>query len=64
MAKKKNKGGRKPVEPHKKMILVGFYVQQAVVDMLGGKEKTRTLAKDYIEHKADQEEIGRYAAHG
>lgn len=67
MAKKKNKanrGGRKPVEPSKKMVLVGFYVQQCVIDLLGGKDKTREMAKQHVESKADVEETGRFAMHG
>lgn len=62
--KKTNRGGRKPVEPSKRMILVGFYVQQSVIDLLGGKDKTREIAKEYVEHKAEVEETGRFAMHG
>ena len=54
----------KPVEPSKKMVLVGFYVQQCVIDLLGGKDKTREIAKEHVEHRADVEETGRFAMHG
>lgn len=64
MAKRKQKTGRKPIEPSKRVVLVGFYVQQSIIDLLGGMEKTREMAKQHIEHKADVEETGRYAMHG
>lgn len=66
MAKKKNKanrGGRKPVQPSEKMVLVGFYVKQWMIDLLGGKDKTREMAKNSIEVAAINEDTGRYAAH-
>jgi hypothetical protein len=51
MAKKKQKGGRKPVKPEEKVILVGFYTKKAFVDNVGGMEKAREIAKHYIENK-------------
>jgi hypothetical protein len=64
MAKKKQKGGRKPVDPAKKVILVGFYTQKSVIDSLGGMENARELAKTYIEARAEADEVGRMAMHG
>lgn len=49
MAKKKQRGGRKKVDPKKKVILVGFYTKKEVVDQNGGMDQTRSLAKEYIE---------------
>lgn len=49
MAKKKQKGGRKPVEPSEKVILVGFYTKKKVVDDVGGMEEARKLCKEFIE---------------
>jgi hypothetical protein len=49
---KKIKTGRKKVAPEKKVILVGFYTRKEVVDMNGGMEQTRELAKQYIENIA------------
>jgi hypothetical protein len=46
---KKIKTGRKKVSPEKKIILVGFYTRKEVVDINGGMEQTRELAKQYIE---------------
>lgn len=64
MAKRKQKSGRKPVDPSKRVVMVGFYVQQSIIDLLGGMEKTREIAKSHVEHKADVEETGRFAIHG
>jgi len=50
MAKKKQKGGRKPVEPSEKVILVGFYTKKKVVDEVGGMDEARKLAKDAVEN--------------
>jgi len=51
MAKKKSNGGRKPVEPSEKVILVGFYTKKRVVDNAGGMEQARETAKNYLEEK-------------
>lgn len=50
MAKKKS-GGRKPVEPAEKVILVGFYTKKKVVDKAGGMEQAREIVKNYLEGK-------------
>lgn len=47
--KKKQKTGRKPVEPSEKVILVGFYVRQKVVDANGGMDKLREKCKNAAE---------------
>lgn len=52
MAKKKQKGGRKPVDPQEKVILVGFYIKKNFVDLAGGMDTVRGLAKEYIESVA------------
>lgn len=49
MAKKKQKSGRKPVEPSEKVILVGFYTKKKYVDGVGGMNNARHLAKEYLE---------------
>lgn len=49
MAKKKKSGGRKSVKPAEKVILVGFYTKRAIIDGLGGMEKTREIAKNHVE---------------
>lgn len=49
MAKKKQKGGRKPVEPSEKVILVGFYTKKRVIDKVGGMEEARKLGKEAVE---------------
>lgn len=49
MAKKKNNGGRKPIEPAEKAILVGFYIKKKFVDLVGGKEKARQIARVAVE---------------
>ncbi len=49
MAKKKKTGGRNPVEPSEKVILVGFYTKQRFVDEVGGMVEARKLAKDALE---------------
>lgn len=64
MAKKRKTGGRNPVEPSERVILVGFYTKQHVVDGVGGMESARNLAKNYIEAKAEADEVGRMAMHG
>jgi hypothetical protein len=51
MAKKKQKGGRKPVKPEEKVILVGFYTKKANIDKVGGMEIAREMAKNYIENQ-------------
>jgi len=48
---KKQKGGRKPVEPSEKVILVGFYTKKKVVDKAGGMDAARETAKNYLEDK-------------
>lgn len=50
MAKKKQKGGRKPVDPKEKVILVGFYVKNNYVQQVGGMERAREIAKESIEN--------------
>lgn len=50
MAKKKSKGGRKPVEPEEKVILVGFYTKTRYVDRVGGMERAREIAKSELEN--------------
>lgn len=50
MAKKKQKGGRNPVKPSEKVILVGFYTKKGIIDSLGGMAKVREFAKYHIEH--------------
>lgn len=58
MGKKNTRGkkasilGRKPVAPEKKAILVGFYVRQEVINMVGGMDAARQMAKGYIERVA------------
>lgn len=64
MAKKKSGPGRKPVKPAEKVILVGFYTKKHVIDSLGGMESTRQIAKNYIEGRAEADEVGRLAMHG
>lgn len=49
MAKKRNKGGRKPVDPEEKVILVGFYVKQKFVTKIGGMDRAREYAKAELE---------------
>jgi hypothetical protein len=48
MADKQGRG-RKPLEASEKMILVGFYTKQYIVDKLGGKDFVRGMAKAYVE---------------
>ena len=50
MAKKKQKGGRKPVDPEEKIILVGFYIKNKLVKQVGGMEMARIIAKESIEN--------------
>lgn len=50
MVKKKQKGGRKPIDPQEKVILVGFYVKRKDVDRVGGIYRARDIAKESIEH--------------
>ncbi len=45
MAKKKKTGGRNPVEPAEKVILVGFYAKQKFIDAVGGMEEARNIAR-------------------
>lgn len=49
MAKKKKTGGRNPVEPAEKVILVGFYTKQKNVDKAGGMPRARNQAKTLFE---------------
>lgn len=49
MARKKQKGGRKPVDPKEKVILVGFYVKNKYVLQAGGMDRAREIAKESIE---------------
>lgn len=49
MAKKKQKGGRKKIDPKEKVILVGFYVKNAYVERVGGMSRARDIAKDSVE---------------
>ncbi len=53
MAKKKNKGGRNPVKPSEKVILVGFYTKQSNIDDVGGMIEARKMAKNHLEAKAE-----------
>lgn len=50
---KYNKGtansGRKKLPEHEKMTMVGFYTKQENVDRVGGLQKAREAAKQYIE---------------
>ncbi len=46
---KKNKSGRKKVDPREKVILVGFYTKKSVVDNCGGMSTVRDIAKKYVE---------------
>lgn len=47
---KKQKTGRKKVEPAEKVILVGFYTQKKNVDRLGGLPETRNKCKEMVEN--------------
>ena len=49
MAKKKKPGGRKPVEPEEKVILVGFYTKTKNVLRVGGMDQAREIAKTSLE---------------
>lgn len=49
MAKKKRSGGRNPVEPQEKVILVGFYTKKKFVDEVGGMDEARKLGKEAVE---------------
>lgn len=64
MAKKKKSGGRKPVKPSEKVILVGFYTKRYIVESLGGMDRAREIAKEMIEARAEADEVGRLAIHG
>jgi hypothetical protein len=46
---KKIKTGRKKVDPAEKVILVGFYTKQKVVNQIGGMERAREIAKNTVE---------------
>lgn len=50
MAKKKQKGGRKRIDPSEKVILVGFYVKKSVVEQVGGMDQAREIAKFAVEN--------------
>lgn len=50
MAKKKQKSGRKPVDPEEKIILVGFYIARKFVDRVGGISRAREIARKQVEH--------------
>lgn len=43
---------RAKVDPQEKVILVGFYIKKNFVDMAGGMNTVRELAKEYIESVA------------
>lgn len=45
-----NKLGRKPVEPSKKKVLLGFYTEQGNIDEAGGIERARNMAKSSFEN--------------
>lgn len=49
MAKKKKSGGRKPVEPLEKVVLVGFYTKQKNVEHFGGLSQARAFCKETLE---------------
>lgn len=49
MAKKKKTGGRNPVEPAEKVVLVGFYTKQKNIDKAGGMKIARAKAKALFE---------------
>lgn len=50
MAKKKQKGGRKRIDPKEKVILVGFYVKNNYVQQVGGMDRAREIAKESLEN--------------
>jgi hypothetical protein len=50
MAKKKQKGGRKPIDPKERVILVGFYVKNSFVEQVGGMGRAREIAKESVEN--------------
>lgn len=50
MAKKKQKGGRKRIDPEEKVILVGFYVKNNYVKRVGGMSRARDIAKESVEN--------------
>lgn len=45
--KKKSKAGRKPLDEKEKAVLLGIYVKQSDVDLIGGKDESRLLLLDY-----------------
>lgn len=47
MAKKKSKAGRKPIDEKEKATLIGIYIKQSDVELLGGKDELRLLLLDY-----------------
>lgn len=49
MAKKKSTVGRKPLKPSERVVLVGFYIKQHIIDALGGKEAVRDISKNKVE---------------
>lgn len=49
---KKQKSGRKKVNPAEKVILVGFYTKKSVIETIGGMDKTRSYAKEIVEARA------------
>lgn len=55
---------RKKKNPADKSVLVGIYLRKDVIDLLGGVDRVRKMAKEHVEHKAEVEETGRYAIHG
>ena len=60
-----NNAGRKALpEPSDKVILVGFYVKKSVVDSVGGMDMARLIVKNYLESRAEADEVGRMAMHG
>lgn len=48
MAKKKQKGGRKPIDPDEKVILVGFYIKRKFVENIGGMDNARIVAHNAV----------------
>jgi len=49
MAKRKGKGGRKPVEPEEKVIQVNFYTKTKYVQSIGGMDRAREFVKNQLE---------------
>lgn len=45
--KKKSRAGRKPLDEKEKAVLLGIYVKQSDVELMGGREEARLLLLDY-----------------